>query len=87
MDSFAFVLCWLLYAYWVILLLYVILSWVPRPPDPIRPLVRGIHAVVEPVAAPLRRVIPPVRAGGIGFDLSIIVLFVVVLLLRQAFCG
>jgi YggT family protein len=80
------VLCLLLDAYWIVLLMHVIFSWVPRPPEPILPLVRGVRALVEPLAAPLRRMIPPLRLGGIGLDLSIIILFVAVIILRAAIC-
>lgn len=80
------VLCLLLQAYWLVLFLHVIFSWVPRPPEPILPVVHGVRALVEPVAAPLRRTIPPLRLGGIGLDLSIIVLFLAVWILQIALC-
>lgn len=79
------VICWLLYAYLVVLILHVVFSWVPRPPEPILPLVRGVHRLVEPLAGPVRRAIPPVRLGGMGLDLSILVLFFAVILLQRAF--
>lgn len=81
-----YVLCLLLQAYWLVLFLHVIFSWVPRPPEPILPVVHGVRALVEPVAAPLRRTIPPLRLGGIGLDLSIIVLFVAIWILQIALC-
>lgn len=81
------VVCWLLTLYWLVLLAHVVFSWVPRPPEPIVPLVRGVHALVEPVAAPLRRLIPPLQLGGMGLDLSILILFFAVILLRGALCG
>lgn len=65
----------LLTAFWWLLLAHVIFSWVPRPPEPIVPFVLGVRRVVEPVAAPLRRVIPPLRLGAVALDLSILVLF------------
>lgn len=80
------VICWLLRAYWFVLLAHVVFSWVPRPPEPILPLVRGVRSLVEPVAAPLRRVIPPLNLGGIGLDLSILVLFFAVVILQSALC-
>lgn len=80
------VLCWLLQLYLLVLFAHVIFSWVPRPPEPILPLVRGVHAVTEPVLSPMRRVIPPVQLGGAALDLSIIVLFFVIILLQQAVC-
>lgn len=79
--------CWLLTAYWVVLLLHVIFSWVPRPPEPLRPVVRGVRALVEPLAAPLRRAIPPLQMGNIGLDLSILVLFFGLYLAQRLICG
>ena len=81
---FVYVLCLLLEAYWLVLIAHVIFSWVPRPPDPILPIVHGVRALVEPLAAPLRRMIPPLRLGGIALDLSIIVIFLAVWILRAA---
>ncbi len=72
----------LLYLYWWVLLLHVIFSWVPRPPEPLMPFVLGVRKLVEPVAAPLRRVIPPLRIGGIALDLSILILFFGLFILR-----
>ncbi|MFA9428923.1 YggT family protein [Egicoccus sp. AB-alg2] len=66
----------LLQIYLVVLLAHVIFSWVPRPPEPIMPFVLGVRRLVEPVAAPIRRVIPPLRLGNVGLDLSIIILFI-----------
>jgi YggT family protein len=80
------ILCWALQIYWFVLLLHVIFSWVPRPPEPIIPFVLGVRRLVEPVAAPLRRMIPPLRLGGVGLDLSILVLFFGVVILRSVVC-
>ena len=44
-----------------------------------------VEDVTEPVLKPLRALIPPVRAGGMGLDLSMIVAFVILFVLRQAF--
>ena len=81
------VLCWLLGAYLLVLLAHVILSWVPRPPEPLRPVVVGVRALTEPVLAPLRRVVPPVQLGGAALDLSILIVFFALILLRSALCG
>lgn len=82
------IICWLLTAYLAVLIAHVVFSWVPRPPEPILPVVRGVRALVEPLAGPLRRVIPPVRLGGMGLDLSILVLFFGIIILQYAFgCG
>lgn len=80
------VLCLVVTAYSIVLIAHVIFSWVPRPPEPIMPLVKGVHQLVEPVARPIRNVLPPLRIGGVGLDLSILVLLLVVILLQSAFC-
>ena len=40
-------------------------------------LSRLLDAVTEPVLRPTRRVLPPIRAGGMGIDLSIIIVVIV----------
>jgi YggT family protein len=71
--------------YGYVLVLHVVFSWVPRPPDALRPLIVGVDRLVEPVAAPLRRTIPPVRFGMVALDLSILVLLIGTSLLRGFF--
>lgn len=83
----AAILCWLLGAYVLVLIAHVILSWVPRPPEPLGPVVVGVRALTEPVLAPLRRVVPPIQLGGAALDLSILIVFFVLILLRSALCG
>ncbi len=77
-------ICILLTALLVLLLIYVVFSWIPRPPEPILPLVRAVDRVFTPVLEPIRRVLPPVRMGGIALDLSVLVLFLVIFILESA---
>ncbi|MEV6930180.1 YggT family protein [Dactylosporangium sp. NPDC051485] len=42
----------------------------------------GVRAITEPVLAPVRRVLPPVRMGGVSLDLAFIVVFLAIILLR-----
>lgn len=42
----------------------------------------GVHAVTEPVLAPVRRVLPPLRLGGMAIDLAFIVVFIAIVILR-----
>jgi YggT family protein len=74
-------------AYWYVLLLYVIFSWVPRPPEALRPLIVGVHRLVEPLAAPLRRAIPPLRIGTVALDLSVLILLIGTNILRGVVAG
>ena len=45
------------------------------------------HAGTEPVIAPVRRVLRPVRAGGLSIDLAFTAVFVVALILRSIAFG
>jgi YggT family protein len=69
--------------YWYVIVLYVVFSWVPRPPDALRPFVVGVARLVEPLAAPLRRAIPPLRIGMVALDLSVLILLIGTSLLRN----
>ncbi len=80
------VLCWLLQLYMLVLLAHVVFSWVPRPPEPLLPVVAGVRALTEPILSPLRRVIPPVRMGGAALDLSILIVFFALIILQGVIC-
>lgn len=41
------------------------------------------HAGTEPVIAPVRRLIRPVRTGGLSIDLAFTVVFLAAIILRQ----
>lgn len=77
------IICWLLYAFLLLLLVYVVFSWIPRPPEPILPLVRGIDRIMAPLLEPIRRMLPPLRLGGIGLDLSVIVVFFMIAIVQS----
>ncbi|HEX5114253.1 MAG TPA: YggT family protein [Pseudonocardiaceae bacterium] len=40
------------------------------------------YAGTEPVLRPVRRMLPPLRAGGMGIDLAFTVVFIVAVILR-----
>jgi YggT family protein len=44
---------------------------------------RLTHAGTEPVIAPVRRLLRPVRAGGLSIDLAFTAVFVAVVILRS----
>jgi len=46
-------------------------------------VVEGIYTVTDPPLKLLRRVIPPLRIGGISLDLAFLVLFILVQILIQ----
>lgn len=84
------IVCLLLTIYTILLFVRVIVSWAFlfgfRPPysGPLRTVLDLLQDVTEPVLRPLRAMIPPLRAGGVGLDLSIIVAFVILAVLRTA---
>ena len=67
----------LLQVYLLLLLGRIALSWFPMSPAGAMARVqRFLFAITEPVLAPIRALLPPVRFGATGIDLSpLIVLF------------
>jgi YggT family protein len=62
----------------VALIARALLSWFPSEPGtPLYGVVRALERITEPVLRPIRRVLPPVRAGGMAIDLSIIIAILV----------
>jgi YggT family protein len=65
------VLYWALQLFWIAMLLYALVSWVPS--------LQGrwsayVARIVEPVLIPVRQIIPPIG----GLDLSFLVVIIVV---------
>jgi YggT family protein len=61
-----------------------ILSWVIAMgrlsyDSPVRKVEKVLSSICEPVLRPVRRLIPPVRVGGVGLDLSVMIVFLVIL--------
>jgi YggT family protein len=81
------VICILLTVYWVILIVRVLASFFPIPPSgPVRSVVSIVYTLTEPVLRPLRGLLPPIRMGAVGFDLSPIIVFVALGILQRAIC-
>lgn len=55
-------------------------SWVPRGPALV--VLEGVYSATDPPVKALRRVIPPLRLGGVAVDLSFIALLILVYVLR-----
>jgi YggT family protein len=67
----------------------IILSWFPISPDGLMATVFSfLYSITEPVLGPVRRMLPPVGVGGMGLDLSpIIVLLGLQILVLPALCS
>lgn len=73
----------ILYLFLLVLFAYSILSWVIAAgslsyDSPVRKIQNLLAAICEPVLRPVRRLLPPVRVGGVGLDLSVLIVFLVV---------
>jgi uncharacterized protein YggT (Ycf19 family) len=78
------IVAWLLNLYIIIMLVYALVSWVPS--------LRGrwtdyVAMLVEPVLAPVRRIIPPMGGLDISFLVVIIVIQLVVRLAQTSACA
>ncbi len=79
--------CLLLKAYILVLVLFVVLGYFPMSAESNwRRLRDGVSGLVEPVVSPIRRAVPPVQAGSVSFDLSLLIVFVAVALLQGLVC-
>ncbi|KQS65841.1 YggT family protein [Modestobacter sp. Leaf380] len=70
----------------LVLVARVVVDWVgvlaPAGAARIGGVRRFTHGLTEPVIAPVRRALPPLRIGGVGLDLAFTVVFLAVVVLR-----
>jgi YggT family protein len=80
-------LCNLIFLYELVVFARILLDWIHLPyGHPVAKVRDGLGVVVDPVLRPIRKVIPPVRLGGVGLDLSPLVLLVGLSLLQGIVC-
>jgi len=79
------IICILTFVYEIILLIRVLSTWFRTPPSgPVRAGLNFTYTVTEPVLRPLRRIIPPIRVGPAALDLSPVILFIVLGVIRSS---
>jgi uncharacterized protein YggT (Ycf19 family) len=72
--------------YVLVLIAYSLLSWFrPRYDSPIRSIQRGLAAVCDPVLNQVRRVIPTAQIGGVGLDLSVLIVIILLEIIQSYF--
>ena len=82
------VVCFLINLYVLLLVVRVVMSWFPISPNGPAETVAGfLYMVTDPVLVPLRRLLPPVRMGAMALDLSPIVAFFGLTVLRGILCS
>jgi YggT family protein len=75
----------LLTIYLLVLIVRMVLDWIGvtgNPPEWARKGRYYAYRATEPVIAPVRRVVKPIRLGSVSFDLAFTIVFIVVLVLR-----
>ncbi|MGD9989404.1 YggT family protein [Pseudonocardia sp.] len=88
-DVLRFVLYYVLFAFWLLLTARIVVELVHafarkwRPVGQSAVALEAIFTVTDPPVKLLRRVIPTVRIGGVGLDLSIMVLLLAVFILMD----
>jgi YggT family protein len=88
MDVVFRIACILLTVYWLILFVRIIFSWFPPPTSgPGRAIFEVIYDLTEPILGLVRGLLPAIRMGAMGLDLSPIIVFVAIAVLQQALCG
>jgi YggT family protein len=93
-DLVRLVFYWVLFGFWLFLTARVVVELVRafsrewRPAGGVAVTLETIYTVTDPPVRLVRRLIPMVRIGGVGLDLSIMVLLLVVfILMRLAYPG
>jgi YggT family protein len=78
-------LCIATFLYMAVLFIRIIMSWfLPTPGTAYAQVFEAFVKVTEPVLGPVRSALPPVRMGGAALDLSPIVVFLVLIIVRKA---
>lgn len=81
------IICLLLTLYLIAILGRIILSWFPIAPEtPMATIFSFLYTITEPVLGPIRRIMPPVGIGGMGLDLSPIIVTVTLSFVTRAIC-
>jgi YggT family protein len=83
--------CNLLYLAMLLLLAWVVLSYVVNFGrlgwgHPVRSVYDALSRAINPILVPIRRILPPVRVGGMGLDLSPMVLFFGIIIIQNIIC-
>jgi YggT family protein len=74
-------------AYTIILFARIIMSWFPiSPGSGMSGVYAFLYRITEPVLGPIRRIIPPIGMGGMGLDLSPLIVFFAISLILRAIC-
>jgi YggT family protein len=81
------IVCIAIQLYLLLVFVRIIMSWFPPTPGTTyAQIYEFFYRLTEPVLAPIRSVIPPIRMGMAGLDLSPIIVFLVGTILLRTIC-
>lgn len=81
------IICNVLWLANILLLAWVILGYIQAPwGSPVRRIRDGLDKIFQPILTPRRRILPPVRFGTFGLDLSPLVVFGIIFVLVRVIC-
>ncbi len=81
------VVCFLLQVLAMVLFARVVLEWIPVGDEhPVGRVRRVLRLVTQPVLAPVRALVPPLRVGSVAIDLSPLIVILLLNLLAAALC-
>ena len=78
----------ILWLFIVVLIVRLVVEWIQlfarswQPRGPVIVVLEAVNTVTDPPLRALRRVVPPLRLGGISLDLSLMLLLVICWVLR-----
>ncbi|WP_255686962.1 YggT family protein [Pseudonocardia sp. TRM90224] len=76
---------YVLTAFVLVMIARLVVDWVValgKDPEWVGKVRQVTHSLTEPVIAPVRRILPPVRAGGLAIDLAFTIVLLAALILR-----
>lgn len=82
------VICTLLSLYLLVMFAAIILSWFPlEPGGAMASIYRVLWQLTAPVLAPVRRLMPDLRVGGMSLDLSPLVVLIGIQIIQKIICN
>ena len=80
--------CVVLQLYVIAIFARILLSWFPiEPGGALAGVFEFLYKATEPVLGPIRRVLPPVGIGGMGLDLSPMLVLIGAQILQRSICS
>lgn len=81
------IVCFIIQVYALVVFARIVAEWIPVSFDhPVARVRSVLRMATEPLLAPLRAMLPPVRIGGVGLDLSPLVLVLALSVLSRIVC-